>query len=66
MHRYLSVSICTIAAIAFGIWVTYEHNWQFGAAHIIGLVVLIVGVAAAWANATRRGAVDDASLSCSF
>ena len=55
MRKYVSVATCTVAAVAVGICLTYEQNWHFGAVHIIGLVVLIVGVAAAWLNARRKG-----------
>ncbi len=43
MRKYVSVAICTVAAVAVGICLTYGQNRHFGAVHIIGLVVLIVG-----------------------
>jgi hypothetical protein len=55
MRKYVSGVICTVAAVAVGICLTYEQNWHFGEGHIIVLVVLIVGVAAAWLNARRKG-----------
>jgi len=55
MRKYVPIAICSIAAVAFGTWVMYDHNWKFGTAQVIWLVVLIVGLAAAWATATGKG-----------
>jgi predicted small secreted protein len=33
----------------------YDHNWKFGTAQVIWLVVLIVDIAAACATATGKG-----------
>ena len=55
MRKYVPIAICTIAAVAFGIWVVYDHNWKLGTVQAIWLVVLIAGEAAAWATATGKG-----------
>jgi hypothetical protein len=53
MGKYVPIAIFSIAAVAFGTWVMYDHNWKFGTAQVI------VGIAAAWATAAGKATVDD-------